>query len=167
METLPVKIRCDCGALFDDARRYCPECGQPRGFVVREIEQLAALSGRSVDELYADDRAGRPLPELPATLRARKLDEAVRRFSGEGFEIVSRSETSAQLRRKKRFDWLIALALLVFTIALGFILYALYVLFSSPELLYVSVDERGTVHVDREGNHEFRAIVNDLNRLPA
>ena len=72
------------------------------------------------------------------------LAAEIRRFAGQGFRVVSQTETSAQLVRPKTFNLILALLGLLFLVV-GLFVYLLYYASKRDELLYLAVAEDGTV----------------------
>jgi len=82
--------------------------------------------------------------DLSAKNRREILDEQVADLSRRGYSIVSRTFTTAELLRPKRFSYRMAgLSLLLFGV--GFIVYILWYGQEKDSHLFISVDEQGAV----------------------
>lgn len=158
-----IPVRCTCGARFGDDLRYCPECGRSRNYVQRELEQLAAVSGEPIEELERQDRAGTLTLGLPLDIRTRRLQRVVAELSRRNYEIVSQTDSSVQMHRRKQFSWLIALILLIVTAGVGLLFYLLYLIAVTGDLIYLTVDERGTVAATGKVAFGLLDLVRELN----
>lgn len=81
------------------------------------------------------------------------LDVEIARYAAEGFRIVSRTGTSAQLVKPKQFNFWLALFFLIglgWVFGIGVILLIIYVLYyiaKREEQVYLAVDPGGNVSV--------------------
>lgn len=78
--------------------------------------------------------------------RRQILEQEIAKYVKQGWRVISRTDTSAQLTRDKRASCLLALILALFLLVPA-ILYLL--LYRGTEGLYIEVDEHGNVHVTR------------------
>ena len=86
---------------------------------------------------------------LTESERSAILDAEVQRYVALGFHVTSRTATTAQLVKPKRFDAALAVLGLLF-LAVGLLAYLLVYLGQSDERVYLTVDVQG--QVDRAGN---------------
>ena len=83
--------------------------------------------------------------QLTIAERSQILDAEVRKYQKQGYALVARTDTTAQLSKKHEFSCCLAL-ILVFLI-IGILLYLLYYLTAKKEyLVYLEVDEYGRIH---------------------
>ena len=78
--------------------------------------------------------------------RRQILEQEISKYVKQGWRVVSRTDTSAQLTRDKRASCLLALILALFLLVPA-ILYLL--LYRGTEGIYIEVDEHGNVHATR------------------
>ena len=78
------------------------------------------------------------------TLAQRKeiLDRAIARYSKQGYLIEKRTDTTAQLRRPKKFSCLAA-SLWTLLFGIGLIFYLFYYKGKEDDLIYLTIDEYG------------------------
>jgi hypothetical protein len=89
--------------------------------------------------------SSRSARQLTTAERSQILDAEVRRYQKQGYALVARTDTTAQLSKKHEFSCCLAL-ILVFLI-IGILLYLLYYLTAKKEyLVYLEVDEYGRIH---------------------
>jgi len=74
------------------------------------------------------------------------LDREISKYTKQGWRVVSRTDTSAQLVRDKGASCLVALILALFLLVPA-VLYLL--LYKGTEGLYIEVDEDGNIRVTR------------------
>lgn len=73
------------------------------------------------------------------------LESDIQRFAAQGFRVVVRTKTTAQLIRPKRFNLIAACAwLLVFGI--GIVFYLFYFLAKSDDMVYLSTASDGSIN---------------------
>jgi len=83
-------------------------------------------------------------PLLTQTQRQQILDREIAKYTKRGFQVTSRTETTAQLRKPKKFSFLWAfLWFLLFGI--GILVYLFYYWSKKDEVVFVQVDEHGRV----------------------
>lgn len=80
------------------------------------------------------------------TLEERRLilDRAIAKYSKQGYLIEKRTDTTAQLRRPKKFSCLAA-SLWTLLFGIGLIFYLFYYKSKEDDLIYLSVDEYGRI----------------------
>jgi tetratricopeptide (TPR) repeat protein len=106
--------------------------------LARDDRRRAALRPMAVASSEANYRLS--IPERSAI-----LDAEVQRYQKQGYMLVARTETTAQLSKKHEFDCCLAFFLVL--IVIGIILYLLYYLVAKKEyLIFIEVDERGRIH---------------------
>lgn len=149
----------DCHAEFSEHARYCTTCGKPRSATLAELRRLATATERDLEELLDLDRAGKPLPLYPAQARRRILQQVIHRMSDNGWQIVSQTDTTAQLRRPKQFGCLEAALTPVF--GLGILLY----LMSGEPRVYIEVDELGQINATGHVDPRTTALVRHMNQV--
>jgi hypothetical protein len=81
---------------------------------------------------------------VDAAAREAALDREVSKYVRSGYRVVSRTATTAQLVKPKRFNFLIAFIGFMFIVA-GLILYVLYYMAQRDQTIYLTVDEAGKV----------------------
>ena len=116
----------------------CPYCAEP----IRRAAFVCRFCGREL-------KAGRQPSQLTLQQRMEILDREISGYTGRGFRLQSRSDTSAQLVKAKSFNLFWALVFL-FT-GIGLILYVLYYWSKKDEILFIQVDPYGRI-VDSSGN---------------
>jgi hypothetical protein len=82
---------------------------------------------------------------LPVETRRAILQREVERYVGQGYRVVSQTDTTAQLVRPKHFSCLIATICLLLAV-LPFVLYLLIYMGSRDSQVYLSVDDSGRLH---------------------
>lgn len=80
---------------------------------------------------------GRPKDDAP-------LQEHIDWYVGQGYQVISQTETSAQLVKRKRFSVMWAL-LWTLVVLVGFFVYLLYYLVKKDQGVYLSVKADGTI----------------------
>jgi tetratricopeptide (TPR) repeat protein len=89
--------------------------------------------------------SGKSSRRLSVTERSRILDAEVQTYQRQGYSLIARTETTAQLSKKHEFSC--CLAVILTLLIIGIILYLLYYLTAKKEqLLFLEVDEFGQVH---------------------
>ena len=86
--------------------------------------------------------------------RTEVLEGEIQTWSRDGYVIVDRSATTAQMSRKKAFSCLAATLSFLF-FGIGFLIYMFWYLSKRDEIIYLSVDANGKGKV--EGNVPIRA----------
>ena len=82
------------------------------------------------------------------TLAPSPLQDSVDHYVAQGYHLLSQSETSAQLIRKKRFNLPRALFWLVAGLGIGFLVYTVtYMAAPVEESIYLLLDAAGKVKV--------------------
>jgi hypothetical protein len=81
---------------------------------------------------------------LSTQQRTEILDREVRNYVKKGYRVVSRSDTTAQLVRPKKFSLLIALICFVLAVV-PFVLYLLWYMASRDKTVYLEVDTNGKI----------------------
>lgn len=80
--------------------------------------------------------------------RSAILERAIQNYQKQGYKLVSRTETTAQLSKQHEFSCCIAFFLVL--IVIGIILYLLYYLTANKEhFVFLEVDEYGKVHTSQ------------------
>jgi len=74
------------------------------------------------------------------------LDREIAKYVKEGWRVVSRTDTTAQLLRDKSASCMLAFILALFLIVPAILYYLLY---RGTEGLYIEVDEAGEVHITK------------------
>lgn len=147
----------DCSTEFSERARYCTGCGKPRSAVLAELTRLAAATERPIEELIELDQAGKPLPLYPTEARRRILLQVVHQLSDSGWEIVSQTDTTAQLKRPKEFGC--ALLLLTLAFGLGILI---YILTAVPKI-YIEVDELGRISATGQVDSRVSSLIREMN----
>ena len=80
-------------------------------------------------------------------IQTRRFQRVIAELSQNDYEILSQTDISVQMRKRKQFSWLTTLFLLVFTAGIGLIAYIAYLVAPQEDLIYLTVDDRGTVSV--------------------
>ena len=82
--------------------------------------------------------------KLPIDERRAILDQEIKRFVKKGFRVISRTDTTAQLVKPKKFSffWAFMWFLLV---GIGLIVYLLYYAGKKDDTIYLEVDEFGRI----------------------
>jgi hypothetical protein len=125
----------------DDLGHYGVKLDLPRQFVPGRPTPTAA--GASV-RWGSEDSLAMYGDGLPIAERRAKLDQAIARYSSQGYRVTTRSDTTAQLFRPKKFSFFWALLwFLVFGI--GLIVYLLYYAAKKDSVIFLEVDETGRV----------------------
>ena len=118
-----------CGQLNTNRRKSCKKCGVDLAEARGEAEQQAESE-----------------PEVPSATRSEKLEQSIEHYVSQGYRVVSRTEKSAQLVRPKEFSFFAALLwFLVFGV--GLMIYILYYLAKSDNMVYLRVTPSGIVIV--------------------
>ncbi len=73
------------------------------------------------------------------------LQNAISGYIELGYELMNQTDTSAQLKKPKKFSWL--MFLLTIWIAVGIIYVVYYVAFKKDEVVYMQVDSSGKLTV--------------------
>jgi len=81
---------------------------------------------------------------LPLESRKAALQARINHYLGQGYRVVSQTDTTAQLVKPKTFSCLFAVILFVLMV-LPFIIYLLYYMSKKDEVVYLSVDDYGKV----------------------
>lgn len=152
----PAKAKVMRHLYVEDLRRY-EESIQQRNTRLVELEGdiislselcVAALAARStLATAAAAVRPGatRTTEKLSVAERSQILDREIVNYQKQGYALVSRTETTAQLSKKHEFSCCLAFFLVL--IVIGIILYLLYYLVAKKEyLVLLEVDEWGRVH---------------------
>ena len=87
-----------------------------------------------------------PQAPQPLTLDERRaiLDKEIRKYVKRGYKVASRTDTSVQLVKPKKFSFLWALLwFLVFGI--GLVVYLIYYWAKKDDQLYLEVDDKGKI----------------------
>jgi len=136
-ESNRIKRYCfNCGKeLIPASARYCPYCGAVQEQAPSEPEVSPA--------------------EVPLAQRTAALNEAIAYFTAQGFRVVAKSESSAQLMRPKQFSWAAAILSLLL-LGIGFLIYLVYYLGQKDETIFLEVTSDGTVLKD---GHPFSAVM--------
>jgi uncharacterized membrane protein len=77
--------------------------------------------------------------------RRKALDDAVRHWVKRGYVVQSRSDTTAQIVKHKKFSFLWAL-LWFLLLGVGLLIYLIYYWAKRDKTVYVEVDAKGKVH---------------------
>ena len=126
----------NCGKeLIPASARYCPYCGMVQEQMPSELEL--------------------PPAEVSLARRTVALNEAIAHFTGQGFRVVTKSQTSAQLMRPKQFSWAAAILSLLL-LGIGFLIYLVYYLGQKDETIFLEVTPDGTILKD---GHPFSRVV--------
>lgn len=146
---------------LDDLHRYEAEMRQ-RAMEIEALEkdvialsELCIVADETVENIVKADyrrsrmAASKAVPgggrQLSLAERSSILDAEVQRYQKQGYTLVSRTETTAQLSKQHEFDCCLAFFLVL--IVIGIILYLLYYLTAKKEhLVFLEVDEFGRVH---------------------
>lgn len=87
----------------------------------------------------------RPMQErLPLEARKRILERQIAWWSGRGYRVVSRTDTTAQLTRPKQFSCLWA-TLWFLLFGIGLLVYVFYYMSKRDDVVYIEVDDWGKV----------------------
>jgi hypothetical protein len=81
---------------------------------------------------------------LPKEQRTEILDREIQGYAKQGYQVVSRTDTTAQLVKPKKFSFLLFVVLLILMV-LPAILYILWYATRGNQSVYLSVDEYGKV----------------------
>jgi hypothetical protein len=122
-----MQVTCpECGLVNYGGRRTCKRCKAPLEGAEAQTAPIVAASGAllSLDE------------------RREILEREVSKLSRQGWRVVSRTDTSAQLEMQKQANGCLGLILLLFFIIPG-ILY--FVLYKGTKGLYIEVQADGRV----------------------
>lgn len=76
--------------------------------------------------------------------RSAILDKEIRAYVKQGYRVISRTDSTVQLVKPKKFSLIIAIICLLLAV-LPFILYVLIYMASSDQTIYLEVNERGKV----------------------
>ena len=82
----------------------------------------------------------------PLSIEERRaiLDREIKRYVKRGFRVISRTDTTAQLVKPKKFSFFWAFIWFLVLIV-GFVIYLLYYVSKKDETIYLEVDERGRI----------------------
>ena len=72
------------------------------------------------------------------------LEQEIRKYSAQGYRVINRAATTALLVKPKQFNSGLAI-LGLFLLVIGFVIYLLAYMGTRDQVVYLSVDERGTV----------------------
>lgn len=115
------------------------------------LSELCIIADKTTDRLVKEDQSKLALAAAQADIalslaeRSAILDEEVQHYQRQGYTLVSRTETTAQLSTKHEFSCCLAV-FLTFTF-FGIIIYLLYYLTKTKEyLVFLEVDEWGRIH---------------------
>ena len=74
------------------------------------------------------------------------LQDQIAKYSRKGFQIVSQTDTTAQMRKPKTFSFLWAFLWLLVAL-IGILVYLLYYMAKKDEVIFIEVDGEGRVKV--------------------
>lgn len=135
----------------DRTKRYCVNCAKE---LIPTSARYCPYCGAAQDQAPAEpERAGAPAV-VSLAQRTATLNRAIAHFTAQGFRIVSKSETSAQLMRPKQFSWLAAI-LSFLLLGIGFLIYLAYYLGKKDESIFLEVAPDGTILKD---GHAFSIV---------
>lgn len=80
--------------------------------------------------------------ELTFDERRAILDKVIARYSRQGYRVLNRTDTTAQLVRPKQFSCLAA-TLWTLLFGIGLIFYLFYYAGKKDDMIYLSIDEHG------------------------
>lgn len=79
------------------------------------------------------------------------LQQAVQQYAAQGYFVVHQTENTAQLRKPKRFNFLAFIVLGVVLFIVGALVYAAWYASQQDQLVYLTVDDDGTVRASGSG----------------
>lgn len=79
------------------------------------------------------------------------LQQEIQRYAAHGFIVVHQTETTAQLRKPKQFNFGIFLVLGILLFIIGAILYVAWYAAQSDEIVYLSLAEDGSIQTTGSG----------------
>ena len=125
-----------------DRRTVCPSCGYANSpYRVTCKNCRGDLNGLLAQEQERSAQAA----HAPLSLEARRdlLDREIARYIQEGFRVLSRTDTTAQLVKPKTFSlvWFLIWMLLL----IGWLFYVAYYLAKRDETIYLEVTPGGRV----------------------
>lgn len=85
-----------------------------------------------------------PPTTLSTDERSALLDREIQKYVRSGYRVLSRSDTTAQLVKPKKFSLLIAIIALLLAV-LPFVLYLLWYMASKDKTIYLSIDATGRI----------------------
>lgn len=138
-----------CGDRVKEYRRLADELAVQRRAVDNDLIGLSELCltayHRSAQDLPGQlQREADARPVLSLESRRAALDQELGQWSRRGYRVVSRTDTTAQLVKPKRFSCLWAtLWFLVFGV--GFLIYLFYYAGKKDSVIYLEVDPLGRV----------------------
>lgn len=81
---------------------------------------------------------------LTTEQRSEILDKEIRGYVKSGFRVISRTDTTAQLVKPKKFSLLIAVICLLLAV-FPFIIYLLWYMAAKDKTIYIEVDPNGKI----------------------
>ena len=118
----------------------CPHCAEP----IRREAVVCRYCGRDLRTPAPAQLAKSQAPGLPIEQRTAFLDQQIRQYANRGFRVISRSETTAQLVKPKKFSFILAaLGLLLWGV--GLLLYLFYYWSQKDQTVLIQVDPQGRV----------------------
>jgi tetratricopeptide (TPR) repeat protein len=152
----PAKAKVMRRMYAKDLHQY-EESMQQRNTRLAELEQdlillselcAAALNARSTiaaaAPLGVHSGAPRTGAKLTVTERSQILESEIQSYQRQGYALIARTETTAQLSKKHEFSCLLAFILFIFVIGILYILY--YLVAKKEHLVFLEVDEWGRIH---------------------
>jgi len=82
---------------------------------------------------------------MPLDQRRAILQRAVAVEAVNGWTVISQDDTSAELLKRKRFNWPLAIIAGLLTLGVLFVLYAAEYALAKPQAAAITVDEAGKV----------------------
>ena len=89
---------------------------------------------------------------MPLDQHVAILERKIAEYINKGFRLQSRSDTTAQLIKPKKFSFLLAALGLLFW-GLGLILYLLYFWSRKDQVVFLQVDAQGKIHDSSIGSN--------------
>lgn len=92
------------------------------------------------------------------------LQSEIQKYVSAGFLIVHQTETTAQLRKPKQFNFGIFLVLGILLFIVGAILYVAWYASQNDEVVYLTLDNEGVVHASGTGVRTMAIPVNSWEK---
>ena len=135
----------------------CPHCAEP----IRREAVVCRYCGRDLRTPAPAQLAKSQAPGLLIEQRTAFLDQQIRQYANRGFRVISRSETTAQLIKPKKFSFILA-ALGLLLGGVGLILYLLYYWSQKDQSVLIQVDPQGRVIDSSRQVPKWRAAIPSL-----
>ena len=153
-----ISVQGDAGREDNGTKRYCFNCGKE---LIPASAPYCPYCGTAQEQIPTEPEV--PPAEVSLAQRTTALNEAIAHFTAQGFRVVTKSQTSAQLMRPKQFSWLAAILSLLL-LGIGFLIYRVYYLGQKDETIFLEVTSDGTVLKD---GHPFSSAIETPPLKPA